>query len=112
LAEGYADRVLGHLAEHAPGLRDLVRAVDVITPAGLARYNVNAIDGDPYAGSAELDQNFRWRPMAGLLPYRTPVEGLFQIGASTHPGPGLGGGSGFTVAQQLLKGRLRTPRRM
>jgi hypothetical protein len=24
----------------------------------------------------------------------------------------IGGGSGFTVAQQLLKGRLRTPRRM
>lgn len=109
LAEGFADRVLGQLAEHAPGLRDLVRGVDVITPADLARYNVNAIHGDPYAGSAELDQNFRWRPMAGLLPYRTPVDGLFQIGASTHPGPGLGGGSGFTVAQQLLRGRRRLP---
>lgn len=109
LAEGFADRVLGHLEEHAPGLRELVRSIDVITPADLARYNVNAIHGDPYAGSAELDQNFRWRPMAGLLPYRTPVEGLFQIGAATHPGPGLGGGSGFAVAQRLLRGSRRLP---
>lgn len=107
LAAAFADRVIGQLAEHAPGLRDLVRSVDVITPLDLAAYNVNAINGDPYAGSAELDQNFRWRPMAGLLPYRTPVDRLWHIGAATHPGPGLGGGSGFAVAQRLLKGERR-----
>ena len=26
------------------------------------------------------------------------VPGLYHIGASTHPGPGLGGGSGFLLA--------------
>ena len=35
--------------------------------------------------------------------HRTPVEGVWHIGASTHPGPGLGGGSGALVAQQLLE---------
>jgi phytoene dehydrogenase-like protein len=31
------------------------------------------------------------------------VGRLFHIGAFTHPGPGLGGGSGHIVAQQLLR---------
>ncbi len=33
--------------------------------------------------------------------HRTPVKGLCHIGASTHPGPGLGGGSGLQVADEL-----------
>jgi phytoene dehydrogenase-like protein len=78
----------------------------VISPADLAAYNPNAIAGDPYGGSAELDQNFLWR--AG---HATPVPLLWHIGASTHPGPGLGGASGHLVARRLLApgipGRLR-----
>ena len=31
-----------------------------------------------------------------------PIDGLWHVGASTHPGPGLGGGSGALVAQALL----------
>ncbi len=37
----------------------------------------------------------------GLGEPRTFVPGLYHIGASTHPGPGLGGGSGFLLAQSL-----------
>jgi len=33
--------------------------------------------------------------------HRTVVPGLWHIGASTHPGPGLGGGSGYLVATEL-----------
>jgi phytoene dehydrogenase-like protein len=29
------------------------------------------------------------------------VKRLYHIGASTHPGPGLGGGSGFLLASAL-----------
>ena len=50
--------------------------------------------------AAELDQNLRWRPGTGLG-HATGVDGLFHIGAFTHPGPGLGGGSGHLLAQQL-----------
>ncbi|HEU5362836.1 MAG TPA: hypothetical protein VFU56_05805, partial [Gaiellaceae bacterium] len=56
------------------------------------------VRGDPYGGSLALDQNFLWRS-----PHRTPVNGVWHVGASTHPGPGLGGGSGALVAQQLLE---------
>ncbi|MDN5917457.1 MAG: NAD(P)/FAD-dependent oxidoreductase [Pseudonocardia sp.] len=105
LIEGYAGRVLDRLAAHAPGLRDLIRAVDVIDPISVAAYNPNALCGDPYAGSAELDQSFWWRPLpAGG--HATPVPRLWHIGAATHPGPGLGGASGYLVAD-----RLTTPSR-
>jgi len=107
LAAGLADRVLDRLAVHAPGLRDLVLGVDVITPTDLLARNTNAIAGDPYGGSAELDQNFLWRPLAAAPKHATPVKGLWHIGASTHPGPGLGGASGQLVAGALLKPTAR-----
>jgi phytoene dehydrogenase-like protein len=105
LARAFAQRVLDRVAAHSPGLTDLVRAIDVVTPVDLAAHNVNAVHGDPYGGSAELDQNFLWRPTPAGARHATPVPGLWHIGASTHPGPGLGGGSGHLVAQRLLRHR-------
>ena len=89
-----------------PNLRSAVRALDVISPADLGRANVDAVDGDPCGGSAQLDQAFLWRPLAGSGRHRTAVPGLWHLGASTHPGAGLGGGSGHLVAQQLTARRL------
>jgi phytoene dehydrogenase-like protein len=62
---------------------------------------VNLGGGDPYSGSCTLDQFGPWRPLPGLRDHETPVKRLYHIGASTHPGPGLGGMSGFMVAQHL-----------
>jgi phytoene dehydrogenase-like protein len=101
LAAAYVDRVVGRIEEHAPGLGKTVLASEVLTPVRLAAENRNAVDGDPYGGAAELDQSLLWRP-GTRTGHRTDVDGLFHIGAFTHPGPGLGGGSGHLVAQTLL----------
>jgi phytoene dehydrogenase-like protein len=69
----------------------------------MERANVNFVGGDIYAGSCALDQNLVWRPRPGLPGHRTAVEGLWHIGASTHPGPGLGAGSGYLVAKELTR---------
>lgn len=112
LVSGYLDRVLGMLESHAPGTRAAVRGTHVLTPVDLQTANCNAVAGDPYGGSAELDQNLLWRPGPLTGRHRTGVAGLFHIGASTHPGPGLGGGSGHLVAQSLTApGRLARARR-
>ena len=108
LTTAVTNRVLDLVGRHAPGLRDLVVGVHTITPPDLEAANPNAVGGDPYGGSAELDQNFWWRPLPGAAHHRTPVPGLWQIGASTHPGPGLGGGSGHLVAQALMTARRRS----
>jgi len=107
LQAGYADRVLRRIEAFAPGLRGLVRRIRCISPTGLASVNRNAISGDGYAGSAELDQTLFWRPIAGAAHHRTAVQGLWQIGASTHPGPGLSGTSGHLAAQQILARRRK-----
>lgn len=102
LVSGYVDRVLDLLEEHAPGTKASARSISALSPVDLARHNPNAFGGDPYGGSAELDQNLLWRPGPASARHRTIVPGLWHIGAATHPGPGLGGGSGHLVAQALI----------
>jgi len=114
LRERYADRIQSRLARHIPNLEgSIVRRVS-LGPHDLERMNVNLRRGDPYGGALTLDQNFLWRPFPGSRGHATPVERLWHIGASTWPGPGLGGGSGTLVAKALLRPPLakRTARRL
>jgi phytoene dehydrogenase-like protein len=99
--ECFADRVEAILAAHVEGLRENVIARRVYSPADLEGMNVNLVGGDPYGGFCGLDQFFIWRPLKTSINHGTHVPGLYHIGASTHPGPGLGGGSGFLLAQAL-----------
>jgi phytoene dehydrogenase-like protein len=101
LKEKYMERILARLEQFAPGTKASVLAWDILAPTDLAAENPNAVNGDPYGGSAELFQNLLWRPFPQAANHKTPVKGLWHIGASTHPGPGLSGGSGHLVAQKL-----------
>ena len=103
LRERYADRIQARIAEHVTNLESSLRRRVVLSPEDLQAANINLEQGDPYSGSLALDQNFLWRPFAQQPGHRTPVGGLFHIGASTWPGPGLGGGSGTLVARELLR---------
>ncbi|WP_104089651.1 NAD(P)/FAD-dependent oxidoreductase [Arthrobacter sp. GMC3] len=110
LVAAYVQRVLSQIEHYAPGLRELVLGIKAISPRELSEVNRNAVGGDPYGGSAELFQNLLWRPLPQLGKGRSPVKGLWHIGAATHPGPGLGGGSGHLTAQQLIH-RSKSPLR-
>jgi phytoene dehydrogenase-like protein len=103
LRERYADRIQARIAAQIPNLDSAIRKRVVLSPADLQTANINLQEGDPYSGSLTLDQNFLWRPFAASPGHATPVKRLWQIGASTHPGPGLGAGSGTIVAKQLLE---------
>ena len=103
LRERYADRVQARLARHIPNLESSILKRVALGPHDLQRANVNLRHGDPYGGSLALDQNFLWRPFGTSPGHTTPVERLWQIGASTWPGPGLGAGSGTLVARKLLE---------
>ena len=101
IRERFADRVEALLVRHIEGFRDSVIARRSYSPADLEALNVNLVGGDPYGGYCGIDQFFLWRPLPGAANHATGVARLHHIGASTHPGPGLGGGSGFLVAQAL-----------
>jgi phytoene dehydrogenase-like protein len=103
LRERYADRIQARIARHVPNLESSLRKRVVLSPADLQAANVNLHRGDPYSGSLALDQNFLWRPFAASPGHSTAIDRLWHIGASTHPGPGLGAGSGTLVAKQLLE---------
>jgi phytoene dehydrogenase-like protein len=99
--EAFADRVEALFSRHIEDFSGRVIARKTYSPADLEGMNMNLVGGDPYGGYCGLDQFFLWRPFAGSTNHKTPVPGLYQIGASTHPGPGLGGGSGFLIANSL-----------
>jgi len=101
LREAFADRIETILAGHIEGFRDTIRSRHVYSPADLEAMNVNLVGGDPYGGFCGLDQFFLWRPLKRPSNHRTHIAGLYHIGASTHPGPGLGGGSGFLLGSSL-----------
>jgi phytoene dehydrogenase-like protein len=99
--EAFADRLQTILSNHIKNFDRLILARRAYSPKDLERMNINLVGGDPYGGQCGVDQFFLWRPFAHSTNGTGPVRGLIHIGASTHPGPGLGGGSGFNAAKRL-----------
>ena len=102
----YADRVIAQLSEQISNLGEATLARLVLGPLEIEALNVNLVGGDPYSGDCRIDQFAVWRPLSSATGHQSPIKNLWHIGASTHPGPGLGGGSGFLVAKRLTKGNI------
>ncbi len=102
--EAFSDRIEAILSRHIKDFAAIKLSRRAYSPADLNALNINLVGGDPYGGLCSIDQFFLFRPFAAApdLP-----KGLSLIGASTHPGPGLGGGSGFIAANRLLSKRGR-----
>lgn len=101
LREAYADRVEAILAQHIDNFGEIKIGRKAYSPADLEKMNVNLVGGDPYGGFCGLDQFFLWRPFKHSVNHSIAVPKLYHIGASTHPGPGLGAGSGFIIGNKL-----------
>lgn len=99
--DGLLATVIETLDRHAPGLKSLVVASQLITPAALDR-EWGLTGGHIFHGELSLDQAFTMRPLLGFGSYRTPIAGLFLCGSGTHPGTGLTGGSGANAARVVI----------
>ena len=99
--EAFADRIEAILARHIKDFAAIKLARRAYSPADLAAMNINLVGGDPYGGACSIDQFFIWRPFAHSTNGTNALRGFLHIGASTHPGPGLGGGSGYLAAKRL-----------
>ncbi len=86
----------------APGFRDRILARSRLSPAALERYNENYVGGDITGGVADLGQLFT-RPVARVVPYTTPVEGIYICSSSTPPGGGVHGMCGYWAARAALR---------
>lgn len=104
--EAMVERVKQRLESVMPGWSQHIIGHKAFSPADLEQWNINLVGGDPYSGVCSPDQFFFMRPFAGEAKARTgktPIANLHHIGASVHPGPGLGGQSGYLAANRIAK---------
>ncbi len=100
--DGLARVALDTIERHAPGLRSLIVAQQVITPFDLER-TYGFTGGHIFHGELALDQMLTMRPLLGWGQYRTPIRDLYLCSSGTHPGTGLTGGSGANAAREVLR---------
>ena len=85
----------------ASGFRDRILARHVASPADLEARNPNLVGGD-IAGGAQTLRQLAARPVLRLVPYRTPLDGVYLCSASTPPGAGVHGMCGYLAARAAL----------
>ncbi|SCK25320.1 Phytoene dehydrogenase-related protein [Streptomyces sp. WMMB 714] len=93
------------IEKYAPGFSDTVIAARGIPAGEYEKYNANYVGGDIGAGAMTLYQSVA-RPVPYLDPHRTPLPGVFLCSASTPPGPGVHGMSGYLAARSALRHRF------
>jgi phytoene dehydrogenase-like protein len=103
------EAIEAQIERFAPGFRGRVLARHVMTPADLERRNANIVGGDINGGAQDLPQLLS-RPAFRLVPYSTPVRGLFICSSSTPPGGGVHGMCGHLAARAALRTALSRPR--
>jgi phytoene dehydrogenase-like protein len=95
------EAILRQVERFAPGFRDCIRSQKSTSPGQLQNYNANYIGGDVNGGAPTLGQLFT-RPVARIVPYRTPHPSIWICSASTPPGGGVHGMCGFHAAEDVL----------
>jgi phytoene dehydrogenase-like protein len=99
--EHVADLVIATVNGFAPNFKASVLGRQIMSPLDLER-TFGLIGGDIFHGALSLNQLFSARPMLGYADYRTPISGLYQCGAGTHPGGGVTGAPGHNAAREIL----------
>jgi phytoene dehydrogenase-like protein len=99
-----AESNLNFMRRFAPNLtEDKILARFVESPVDLERMNPHNWHGSYHAGAADASQSGAMRPMAGWAQHRMPIHGLYQTGATTHPGGSVTGAPGRNAATVMLK---------
>jgi phytoene dehydrogenase-like protein len=95
---------LAHLRRYAPNLTDQTILARVVkSPLDLERFNMHNWHGSCHGGDMAPAQSGRLRPAPGWAQHRLPIPGLYQTGATTHPGGSVSAGPGRNAAMVMLK---------
>jgi phytoene dehydrogenase-like protein len=101
-SEDMTERIEAQVERFAPGFRDIVLARHAMGPAAFEEHNRNLVGGDLNNGAMDLRQLF-FRPARRLIPYRTPIRGVYLCSAATPPGGGVHGLCGYAAARLALR---------
>jgi len=101
--EAHGRAMLALWTRFAPNLAAGGTVLDAFTrsPLDTERSLPNLRFGDLLVGSLSYGQVGYHRPFAGAGQYRTPVNGLYLCGGSTHPGGNITGLCGYNAAAVL-----------
>jgi len=103
IKEEVAQRNLDYLRKFAPNLTDdVILGKHVESPLDLERRNRHNWRGSCHGGDLSPAQSGEMRPVAGWASHRLPIPGLYQTGATTHPGGSVSGGPGRNAAWVIL----------
>ncbi len=101
---GVAAANLQQLRRYAPNLTDdTILATATKSPLDLERMNAHNWHGSCHGGDQGPDQMAGMRPAPGWAQHRTPIPGLYQTGATTHPGGSVTAGPGRNAAMVMLQ---------
>jgi phytoene dehydrogenase-like protein len=94
---------LAELRRYAPNLTDeVILGSAVKSPLDLERMNAHNWHGSCHGGDAGPAQSGELRPVPGWASHRMPISGLYQTGATTHPGGSVSGAPGRNAAAVML----------
>jgi phytoene dehydrogenase-like protein len=98
-----ADEHLHKLQECAPNLTDdKIIARKAKSPVDIEATNPHMWRGTIHGGDRGLAYSGSQRPVPGWAQHRMPIPGLYQTGATTHPGGSITGGPGRNAAVVIL----------
>jgi phytoene dehydrogenase-like protein len=100
--DAHGAHLLRTWAQYAPNVESDLVGWFARSPLDTERTLPNMRRGDLLVGSFANGQVGYDRPFRGAGQYRTPIEGLYLCGSSSHPGGNVTGLPGYNAAQVLL----------
>lgn len=102
IKDDYAEACIARYRHYAPNMGGTnILAKATYTPHDLARTMHTMREADFNAGALNRAQCLENRPIPEMSRYKTPIEGLYLTGSSTHPGGLLTGGPGYNAARAI-----------
>ncbi len=104
IKRAYADKLMALVRPYAENLGDdNIIARRIVTPLDIEGRNINNIGGSCHGMAETYAQAGAFRPVPGWSKHRTPIAGLYQTGAFTHPGGSVRGEPGRNAAWIVLE---------
>ncbi|CAN7340829.1 NAD(P)/FAD-dependent oxidoreductase [Rhizobium sp. LjRoot30] len=100
--DAFAETVVRQISDYSPGFRERIVHMEVRTPREIEQ-EVGLTEGNIFQGELTFDQLLFNRPVPGYAQYRSPIQGLYICGSSTHPGGGVMGAPGRNAAAEILR---------
>ncbi len=104
IREREADKLYDVVCRRAPNMRGKMIDRLIQTPLDIER-RFGLLRGNVMHLEMGFDQMFAFRPLPEMAQYKTPIDGLFLTGSSTHPGGGVFGASGRNTAKVVLNSK-------